>query len=139
MSRRDIYYWKCDRPAAFHGTQSRGEMDANLAAQLEKELQRHFDTKNVILSPGAGQGNHLTWNAEVDGEPLFVRVENGPEKDAHLAVESALLDRVRQVGVATPLLATGVHELMAVATVSTPNGNSRVASQSLGPVVLAGP
>ncbi|MBE2284030.1 MAG: aminoglycoside phosphotransferase family protein [Prosthecobacter sp.] len=102
MNRRDIYYWKCDRTAAFHGTQSRGEADANLAAQLEKELCRHFDTKNVVLSPGAGQGNHLTWNAEVDGKPLFVRVENGPEKDAHLAVESALLDRVRAAGVVTP-------------------------------------
>ncbi|MCX6855632.1 MAG: aminoglycoside phosphotransferase family protein, partial [Verrucomicrobia bacterium] len=102
MSRRDIYYWKCDRPAAFHGTQSRGEMDANLAAQLEMELQKHFDTKNVVLSSGAGQGNHLTWNAEVDGKPLFVRVENGPEKDGHLVVESALLDRVREAGVLTP-------------------------------------
>ncbi|MBK8038586.1 MAG: phosphotransferase [Verrucomicrobiaceae bacterium] len=102
MSRRDIYYWKCDRPAAFHGTQSRGEADANLAVQLEKELCRHFDTKNVVLSPGAGQGNHLTWNADVDGKPLFIRVENGPEKDAHLAVESALLDRVRAAGVSTP-------------------------------------
>jgi fructosamine-3-kinase len=102
MSRKDIYYWKCDRPAAFHGTQSRGEVDANLAAQLEKELCRHFDTKNVLLSPGAGQGNHLTWNADVDGKPLFVRVENGPEKDAHLAVESALLDPVREAGVVTP-------------------------------------
>ncbi|MDZ4402794.1 phosphotransferase [Prosthecobacter sp.] len=102
MSRRDIYYWKCDRPAAFHGTQSRGEVDANLASQLETELQRHFDTQNVILSPGAGQGNHLTWNADVDGKPLFIRVENGPEKDAHLAVESALLDRVRVAGVVTP-------------------------------------
>ncbi len=102
MSRREIYYWKCDRPAAFHGTQSRGEADANLAVQLEKELQRHFDTKNVVLSPGAGQGNHLTWNADVDGKPLFIRVENGPENDAHLAVESALLDRVRAAGVATP-------------------------------------
>jgi fructosamine-3-kinase len=102
MSRREIYYWKCDRPAAFHGTQTRGEADANLASQLETELQRHFDTKNVVLSPGAGQGNHLTWNAEVDGKPLFVRVENGPEKDGHLAVESALLDRVRAVDVVTP-------------------------------------
>lgn len=102
MSRRDIYYWKCDRPAAFHGTQSRGETDAQITAQLEKELQRHFDTKHVVLSPGAGQGNHLTWNAEVDGKPLFVRVENGPEKDAHLAVESAVLDRVRAAGVCTP-------------------------------------
>lgn len=102
MSRRDIYYWKCDRPAAFHGTQSRGEEDANLASELELELQRHFDTLNVILSPGAGQGNHLTWNADVDEKPLFIRVENGPEKDAHLAVESALLDRVRVAGVVTP-------------------------------------
>ena len=102
MSRRDIYYWKCDRPAAFHGTQSRGEADANLASVLELELCRHFDTKNVVLSPGAGQGNHLTWNADVDGKPLFIRVENGPEKDEHLAVESALLDRVRAAGVVTP-------------------------------------
>lgn len=102
MNRRDIYYWKCDRPAAFHGTQTRGEADAQLSRELEKELCRHFDTSNVVLSLGAGQGNHVTWNAEVDGKPLFIRVENGPENDAHLAVESALLDRVRAAGVATP-------------------------------------
>jgi fructosamine-3-kinase len=102
MSRRDIYYWKCDRPAAFHGTQTRGDADAQIARELEKELCRHFDTPKVVLSPGAGQGNHLTWNAEVDGKPLFIRVENGPERDAHLAVESALLDRVRAAGVVTP-------------------------------------
>jgi fructosamine-3-kinase len=102
MSRRDIYYWKCDRPAAFHGTQTRGEADAQISLELEKELCRHFNTSNVTLSPGAGQGNHLTWNAEVDGKPLFIRVENGPENDAHLAVESALLDQVRAAGVVTP-------------------------------------
>jgi fructosamine-3-kinase len=38
----------------------------------------------------------------VDGKSLFIRVENGPENDAHLAVESALLDRVSAAGVATP-------------------------------------
>jgi fructosamine-3-kinase len=102
MSRRDIYYWKCDRPAAFHGTQSRSEDDLQNAQQLEGELQRHFGTQNIVLSPGAGQGNHLTWNAEVDGKAMFVRVENGPEKDGHLAVESAVLDRVREAGVVTP-------------------------------------
>jgi hypothetical protein len=56
------------------------------------------------LSAGAGQGNHLTWNADVDGRAMFVRVENGPEKDAHLAVESEILDRVRAAGVPTPLV-----------------------------------
>jgi hypothetical protein len=102
MSRRNIYYWKCDRPAAFHGTQSRGESNAELESEVREELRCHFDSKAIELSPGAGQGNHLTWNAEVDGKAMFVRVENGPENDGHLAIESMLLDRVREAGVRTP-------------------------------------
>lgn len=102
MSRRDIYYWKCDRPAAFHGTQTRGDADAEIEQQLRDALREHFDANAVLLSAGAGQGNHLTWNAEVDGQTMFVRVENGPEKDGHLAVESAVLDRVRSASVPTP-------------------------------------
>jgi aminoglycoside phosphotransferase (APT) family kinase protein len=54
------------------------------------------------VQPAGGQGSHLTWHAIVDGDQLFVRVENGPENDDHLAVESAILDRVRTVGVPTP-------------------------------------
>lgn len=102
MNRREIYYWKCDRPAAFHATQPHGEAKKSLSAALKTELQRHFGSSNVVMSPGAGQGNHLTWNAEVDGMPCFIRVENGPEKDTHLAVESTLLDCVRAAGVSTP-------------------------------------
>lgn len=102
MSRRDIYYWKCDRPAAFHGTQTRAGVDAKIEQQLREALQHQFDTRAVALSTGVGQGNHLTWNAEVNGRAMFIRVENGPEKDGHLAVESAVLERVRGVGVATP-------------------------------------
>jgi fructosamine-3-kinase len=102
MSRRDIYYWKCDRPAAFHGTQTRGAADAEIEQQLREVLQRHFVTQVVELSAGIGQGNHLTWNARVAGQPMFLRVENGPEKDGHLAVESALLGRIREAGVMTP-------------------------------------
>jgi len=102
MSRRDIYYWKCDRPAAFHGTQARSSTSADIAGLLRDELRRHFSTLDVLLSPGVGQGNHLTWNAEIADKSLFIRVENGPEQDAHLAVESALLDRVRDTGVITP-------------------------------------
>jgi fructosamine-3-kinase len=33
---------------------------------------------------------------------MFVRVENGPEKDDHLALEAKLLDQVRATGVPTP-------------------------------------
>lgn len=102
MSRANIYYWKCDRPAAFHGTQVRTAADANLERQLQEELCRHFNVHSVELSAGTGQGNHLTWNAAVDGVPMFIRVENGPEKDGHLAVESAVIDKVHGTGVPTP-------------------------------------
>ncbi len=102
MSRRDIYYWKCDRPAAFHGTQSRVIQDAEIEGQLGSALQQGLGAKVVELSPGSGQGNHLTWNAQIDGQAMFIRVENGPEKDGHLSVESALLDCVREAGVPTP-------------------------------------
>ncbi len=102
MSRRDIYYWKCDRPAAFHGTRERGGPDAETEALLRDALGETFSAREVSLQPGAGQGNHLTWKADVDGVAMFIRVENGPERDGHLAVESAVLDRVRAAGVPTP-------------------------------------
>jgi hypothetical protein len=53
-------------------------------------------------SPAAGQGNHLSWNAEIDGVPAFLRIENGPEGDDHLAMESAVLGEVAKVGVSVP-------------------------------------
>jgi aminoglycoside phosphotransferase (APT) family kinase protein len=102
MSRRDAYSWKCDRPAAFHGTERRGTPDAALTAAVADELRRHFDAARVTIDPGPGQGNHLTWIADVDGRRLFIRVENGPEADTHLAVESVVLGRVRDRGVPTP-------------------------------------
>ncbi len=102
MSRRNIHYWKCDRPAAFHGTQTRGEPDARIEQQLAEQLRDRLCAGSVVLQPACSQGNHLTWTAQVGGLDLFVRVENGPELDQHLAVESALLDRVRATGVPTP-------------------------------------
>jgi aminoglycoside phosphotransferase (APT) family kinase protein len=102
MSRSDIYYWKCDRPAAFHGTLSRGTPDQEIENQLREALQKHFSASRVDLAAAAGQGNHLTWKAEINDMAMFIRVENGPERDEHLAVESAMLDRVRAIGVPTP-------------------------------------
>ncbi len=104
MTRKDIHYWKCDRPAAFHGTDTRRDNGDAIEAQLAAALRKHFDTHSVTLSPGIGQGNHLTWRTEIDAVPMFLRVENGPEQDRHLAVESAILDRVRESGVRTPLV-----------------------------------
>ena len=102
MSRREIYYWKCDRPAAFHGTALRGSGDVDLAALLGAALRAHFGTGDVTVRPGSGQGNHVTFEADVDGRAMFVRVENGPEQDGHLAIESRVAALVHGTGVAVP-------------------------------------
>lgn len=102
MSRRDIYYWKCDRPAAFHGTALRGSGDADLETPLADALRAHFRAARVAVRPGAGQGNHVTFEADVDGRAMFVRVENGPEQDGHLAIESKVAELVRDTGVPVP-------------------------------------
>ena len=102
MSRRDIHYWKCDRPAAFYGTRTRISPTAEMEQQLLDSLVQHFRPRSLQLSLGCGQGNHLTWNAELDGKPLFIRVENGPEKDDYLEMESAVLKAVGDIGVPVP-------------------------------------
>ena len=102
MSRRDIHYWKCDRPAAFHGTHTRGGTDPQIAQRLAEELKKHFNAPEVVLHASAAQGNHLAWTSEIAGKAVFIRVEDGPEKDPHLAVEGLVLERVRGVGVRTP-------------------------------------
>lgn len=93
--RRDIYYWKCDRPAAFHGTQVRGENDPALEGNLREAIRAALGNRDLTLTVAATQGNHLTWTAEADGQPLFVRLENGPEQDDYILVESEVMRRAR--------------------------------------------
>ena len=102
MSRRDIYYWKCDRPAAFHGTGPRPRGDEVSEESIRFALEAYFHPDTLTLAPASGQGNHLTWNAEMDGKPLFLRIENGPEGDDYLEMESAILGEVAATGVPVP-------------------------------------
>jgi aminoglycoside phosphotransferase (APT) family kinase protein len=99
--RAQIYYWKCDRPAAFHGTSGHGDAAA-IERALRPLLAARFDTSAVVLRPAAGQGNHLTFEAEIDGRAMFVRVEDGPEHDDYIEVESSVLGQVRALGVPAP-------------------------------------
>ena len=99
--RSTIYYWKCDRPAAFHGTSEnfeRGKYE-NLVMDIIKKC---FPGKQTSLRPSSGQGNHITWLAAVDNTQLFVRVEDGPEHDDYIEVESRILDEVRKLGIPAP-------------------------------------
>jgi aminoglycoside phosphotransferase (APT) family kinase protein len=103
QGRREIYYWKCDRPAAFHGTQVERET-ALIEPLLRGQLEAVYPGRCIQLQDAGGQGNHLTWIADIDGESYFIRVENGPEQDNHLEVESHVMAQVRACGVPTPLV-----------------------------------
>ncbi len=105
MSREAIHYWKCDRDSAFHGIHERGEItlsESELKMALEDSLGRGISFMEYQNSPG----NHLIWRVGVErGRPhpeYLVRVEDGPEGDGYLAVETFLLDKVRGEGVPTP-------------------------------------
>lgn len=100
-SRAGIYYWKCDRPSAFHGTTDRRD-PATLSAALHRDLSAHFPG-SITIRPGGGQGNHLTYLVTLpDGSEAFARVEDGPEGDGHLAVESQVMQTVAGLGVPVP-------------------------------------
>lgn len=74
--------------------------------QVEKRVREmltdHFGEEEFTFSPANGQGNHLTYMATHKGTNYFVRIENGPEGDEYMEVESALIERVRPLGVPTP-------------------------------------
>ena len=100
--RPDIYYWKCDRAAAFHGTSDYLRDQSALQAMLAEELARHFGGDLSGLSLGRGQGNHRTFTANLRGERVFVRTEDGEEGDNYFAVEKEVTDRVAALGVPVP-------------------------------------
>lgn len=99
--RKSIYYWKCDRPAAFHGT---GETIDRKRCEslLLAELKDTFVGKEITLRSANGQGNHITWVASIGGTESFLRIEDGPERDDYLEVESRVLNEVRALGVPAP-------------------------------------
>jgi aminoglycoside phosphotransferase (APT) family kinase protein len=99
--RSSIYYWKCDRPAAFHGTGLHGD-PSGVQAQLAHELRERFPGKQIDLRAAGGQGNHLTFIASLDGSDVFVRVEDGPEQDDYMEVESRVLQEVARLEVPVP-------------------------------------
>jgi len=101
--RREIYYWKCDRPAAFHGTTERSEVFSG-EAELASALATHFSGASLSLRPAGGQGNHRTYFAGIDGDERFVRIEDGPEGDDYLEVETAVLHTVRAFGLPAPIV-----------------------------------
>ena len=104
MDRTGIYYWKCDRAAAFHGTEAHRPDNPQLEASLTRALERHFPGTALTLTPADGQGNHRTFRLDFPPPqpPAFVRTEDGPERDNYFAVETAVTARLLALGLPVP-------------------------------------
>ena len=103
-SRAGIYYWKCDRAQAFHGTvRGAAERAPEQVMQLTRALLREALADPALeLRTAGGQGNHLTFTAHSGLDTWFVRVEDGPENDDYMEVESALLTQLKAAGLPAP-------------------------------------
>lgn len=101
--RRHIYYWKCDRPAAFHGVLRAPEevRDVEMVAGVREVLRGGF-AEPMDLVPSSGEGTHRTYLLRQGTQTYFVRVEDGPEGDGHLEVESRVLGAVTAAGIPAP-------------------------------------
>lgn len=101
-SRAGIYYWKCDRPAGLHNVEGATASDrVGIPRHLEDVLRGAFPTLTG-LRPAGGKGNHRTFFLEAGATVYFVRVEDGPEGDAHMDVESLVITEVAKAGVPVP-------------------------------------
>ena len=94
--RTDIYYWKCDRSAAFHGTDGASTVTA---ADVQSALETRFTGAVADVAPTGGQGNHRTFRSRIGGRDAFIRVEDGAEQDDYFAVENAATVAVAARGV----------------------------------------
>ncbi len=106
MANRDnIYYWKCDRPNQFFAIKQDPNEDVEKLESQVRELARDFlKYDNFVLKEANSQGNHRNYIVETKDENFFIRLENGPEADGYMEVETEIIKRVRQAEVPAPLV-----------------------------------
>ena len=102
QDRTHIYYWKCDRAAAFHGTEAQRPDTPDLEPQLRAALARRFPGAALVLTPADGQGNHRTFRLRLDAQDAFVRTEDGPEHDNYFDVETVVTAALHARGLPVP-------------------------------------
>lgn len=104
--RKNIYYWKSDRPDAFLHLRSSSE--SNYTSQTENDVHRimqsFFGTDLFDLEAAGGQGNHLTYLVKFGPASFFLRLDNEDEKDDYMLIESEILKLVKAKGVSVPFI-----------------------------------
>ena len=102
-TRKSIYYWKSDRPHTAANTQTfPDDTRMEVEQQLVAYLTGYFGDSDFSIAPAGGQGNHITYFLFRGQTKYFVRLENGPEGDNYMSVESEIIQRVKEVGVPVP-------------------------------------
>lgn len=103
--RRNIYYWKSDRLFASGNTRKTDTAaPEETSRQVKEYLSTHFKQGLLSVEPAHGQGNHITFIARYDDGDYFIRLENGPEGDNYMAVESHIMKLVREQGIPCPTI-----------------------------------
>lgn len=101
--RRNIYYWKADRAYAAGNTRNTADSPmAELTGQVSDYLNGRFKNGLLHVGQAGGQGNHITLLAKYAGGDYFIRLENGPEGDNYMAVESHVMKMVRTLDIPCP-------------------------------------
>lgn len=102
--RRDIYYWKCDRPFAAQELNQRRppENSVEISRILDGLVNREEKQGPYRIYPGGGQGNHLTYLAVNGHRKLFLRLENGPEGDDYMEIETQVIKEIGALGIPVP-------------------------------------
>jgi len=102
-SRKNIYYWKCDRPSAFHAIKGNAEVTTeNIKKEVDILLTHFFSSNDFESTVVSGQGNHLTFKAKRHQKDYFIRIENGPEGDEYMEIETEVMKCVQRLGIPTP-------------------------------------
>lgn len=105
ISRKGVYYWKSDRAFAAENTRNTAQSHlAEIAVQLSDYLNRYFRKGLINIIPSHGQGNHITFTASYPGADYFIRIEDGPEGDNYMFVESKIMSLVRGSGIPCPAI-----------------------------------
>jgi len=104
-NRKNIYYWKSDRPYALGNVQDHNSADLiEMEKLLRIYLTEYFQQGVFELKLGDGQGDHVTYMAIYPHQTYFVRIDNGPENDNYIDVESAVLQCINELGIPSPKL-----------------------------------
>ncbi|WP_336514839.1 aminoglycoside phosphotransferase family protein [Pollutibacter soli] len=106
FDRREIYYWKCDRPSAFEirHVSDIQKRKVFIESLLQEYLDTYFSGAPFTLTPAGSQGNHITYIVDSQEKQFFIRLEDGQERDNYMEVESRIATMLQTKQIPVPAM-----------------------------------